>query len=130
MPGAGLAEAPPPWKNRLPRGSGLHTIASPVLRTSSAGNAAWLARGYPHADGFLVAGGDGTLHEVLQGMDRARQRVLVVPVGRGNSLTRDLGVRTARAGVKNFGGVLPGHGGVLDRFDSFLAASAVMWVVT
>lgn len=33
-------------------------------------------------------------------------------------------------GIKDFGKIFPGHGGVLDRFDSVLAVSAVLLVIT
>jgi diacylglycerol kinase family enzyme len=68
-----------------------HAVGQMVF-TQSSGHAAELAstaRGYA---GLAALGGDGTVQQVLSGMDRDRQRLAVLPAGRGNGLARELGV--------------------------------------
>jgi diacylglycerol kinase family enzyme len=64
-----------------------------VVLTERRGHATELAREASGEEGIVVVGGDGTLFEVLQGLDRARHAVCLIPTGRGNSLARDLGLQ-------------------------------------
>ena len=69
----------------------LREVADPVLTTEYQGHAQDLAQQFGSAKGVVVGGGDGTLFEVLQTLRRDCQQVVIIPIGRGNSLARDLG---------------------------------------
>ncbi len=71
---------------------GLRRSAVETVLTRHAGHAAELAEGARDYGGVVAVGGDGTLFEVLNGIDRAQQRIALIPAGRGNSLARDLGL--------------------------------------
>ncbi len=69
-----------------------HSRLAPSVHTTAApGHATELARGAAGFLGIVAVGGDGTISEVLAGMDIARQRLAVIPAGHGNCLARDLG---------------------------------------
>ena len=70
----------------------LHAAAAPVLVSEGPGHVGALVRSCSDAVGIVVAGGDGTLFEVLQACDRSRQKIALIPAGRGNSLAKDLGI--------------------------------------
>jgi len=72
----------------------LRSVAAHVEITQYPRHATELAYKFGDWDGIVVVGGDGTLFEVVQGMDVTRQHLAIIPAGTGNSLARDLGIRT------------------------------------
>lgn len=83
-----------------------------VLRSTAPGQLASLARSSDAFDGLVAVGGDGTVAELVNGMDLRRQDLALLPAGTGNGLARDLGLR------------LPSRGRGLDGFGPALAALA------
>ena len=63
-----------------------------VVCSEHAGHARALVETHSGVDTFIVVGGDGTLFEVVNGMNLETQRLAIIPAGRGNSLARHLGL--------------------------------------
>lgn len=70
----------------------LRDVDAEIVQTERPGDATRLARESAGFDGVIAIGGDGTIAEVLQGIDLARQQLAVLPAGHGNCLARDLRV--------------------------------------
>lgn len=62
--------------------------------SSCVGHVHRLARKHSTVAGFIGLGGDGTLFDLINGMNRKTQRLAIVPVGTGNGLARDVGITT------------------------------------
>jgi diacylglycerol kinase (ATP) len=71
---------------------GLRPLTDAIVMTRYPGHAAKLAVDAQAYAGIAAVGGDGTLFEILKGLDRKGQRIALIPAGRGNSLARDLGL--------------------------------------
>lgn len=65
-----------------------------IATTAGPGDGARLAREAARYEGLLAVGGDGTIAEVLGGMELPRQTLALLPAGHGNCLARDLGIGT------------------------------------
>ena len=73
-----------------------------LAETTAPGDGRRLARQASGYDGFVAVGGDGTIAEVLNGMDRRRQALALLPAGHGNCLARDLGIASPAAALTAF----------------------------
>ncbi|MBQ5801294.1 MAG: phosphatidate cytidylyltransferase, partial [Clostridia bacterium] len=77
--------------------------------------------------GFAVVG-------IIYGYS-TRNIIILAVIGIFASIVSQLGDLSASLvkrhhGIKDYGSLFPGHGGVLDRFDSILAVSAFLYVVS
>jgi diacylglycerol kinase family enzyme len=75
---------------------GLQRVAIKTILTRYPGHAVELAMEAEDYAGVAAVGGDGTLFEILKGINRKEQRIALIPTGRGNSLARDLGLMRRR----------------------------------
>lgn len=75
----------------------LRRLVTTTVFTLHPGHAAEIAREAQSFAGVVSVGGDGTLFEILKGIDCRRQRIALIPAGRGNSLARDLGLMRRHA---------------------------------
>jgi YegS/Rv2252/BmrU family lipid kinase len=74
-------------------------VEASLVRTQSSADAAEQARQaiVNGCDTVFACGGDGTIHDVLQGMAGSQAALAVVPMGTANSLAHDLGIPRDRA---------------------------------
>ena len=100
-PAAGNARATRRLASRL---AALAGPALDVVETTRPGDARRIARQATGYDGFAAVGGDGTIAEVLNGMDRQRQTLALLPAGHGNCLARDLGIAGSAGAFRAFAG--------------------------
>ncbi len=77
----------------------LRKLVDDVVFTDAEGTATRIAADSNDFDGIVAVGGDGTILEVIEGMQRDRQHLAAIPTGRGNCLARDLGVKTVADGL-------------------------------
>jgi len=70
-----------------------------VESTTGTGDGVGRARRATGFEGIVVVGGDGTIAEVLEGMDRSRQTLAIIPTGHGNCLARSLGLDSVQTAI-------------------------------
>lgn len=90
-PVAGSGRGKKAWEQVAPTLASLHPE---VAWTERAGHATEIAR-RACGDGFthlIAVGGDGTIHEVVNGMDGAETALAIIPAGTANDFARSAGI--------------------------------------
>jgi diacylglycerol kinase (ATP) len=77
----------------------IRDIVSDHIVTQYKGHCKEAARLAKEFDGLIAVGGDGTVNEIINGMDLDRQTLAIIPTGTGNSLARDLKILTLQSAV-------------------------------
>jgi diacylglycerol kinase family enzyme len=77
----------------------LKNIASEQVITRYPGHCKEAAQAGRDFDSIIAVGGDGTICEVVNGMDFNRQTLAIIPSGTGNSLARDFNLHTLAQSV-------------------------------
>lgn len=70
-----------------------------VVFTEYAGHATEIAKDSSDYDLIIAAGGDGTISEIVNGMNLETQMLAIIPLGTGNSLARDLEISSPAQAV-------------------------------
>ncbi|MBT3250751.1 MAG: hypothetical protein HN729_07710 [Candidatus Marinimicrobia bacterium] len=78
----------------------LSKISEKMIVTTHQGHAKEIAQEAKDYDGIAVAGGDGTIFEVINGMDIKRQVIGILPVGTANCLAREFKMNNLKDGIK------------------------------
>lgn len=67
-------------------------LGAELAFTEHPGHAEEIARDSSHYEIIIVAGGDGTVSEVVNGINLETQTLAIMPLGTGNNLAQDLGL--------------------------------------
>jgi diacylglycerol kinase (ATP) len=74
----------------------LASLVSSIAFTSAPGDATRIAAQARDYSGLVAVGGDGSVSEILTGMDLKSQHLALLPAGTGNCLAADIGIDSAR----------------------------------
>lgn len=74
-------------------------LGADVVFTEHPGHAEKIAKESAAYDIIIAAGGDGTVSQVVNGMNLNTQALAIIPFGTGNSLAHDLDIRTLAAAI-------------------------------